>query len=88
MKRFALVNNQNVVENIILWDGTSAWAPPENMQLIDAEGVTCSLGWTYEAGVFVKPPEPEVVEPVIQTTAEPVIEPVSADVSLNQPQPE
>lgn len=55
MHKYALVNNQNVVENIILWDGEAEWAPPEGMQLVNVENVDAGIGWKYENNVFVDP---------------------------------
>lgn len=72
MKRFALVNSQNVVENIVIWDGSTTWTPPKNMQLIDVENVICGIGWTYLSGVFVEPVTPEEVPE--STTSQPTLE--------------
>jgi hypothetical protein len=58
MNKYALINNQNVIENVISWDGTTEWTPPENMTCINIEGIDCGIGWTYDGIVFTAPPEP------------------------------
>ena len=57
MNKYALINNQNIVENIVLWDGGDSWQPPENMRCVNAENVLCSLGWRYDGAVFTAPDE-------------------------------
>lgn len=60
MDRYVLVRN-NVVENVIAWDGVSPWDPPEGVTMQrDPGGV--GPGWIrQEDGTFVSPipPEPE-----------------------------
>jgi len=72
MYKYALINNQNIVDNIILWDGVDSWQPPENMTCINVENIVCSIGWSYDGSVFTKPetavvvtpePTPEVIPP-------------------------
>lgn len=59
MKRHAVVDGNGVVHNVILWDGASAWAPPEGMSVVEAEGVFFDIGWKWENGAFTAPPPPE-----------------------------
>jgi len=59
MNKYALINNQNIVDNIVLWDGGDSWQPPENMTCINVESIDCSIGWVYDGSVFS---EPEVIE--------------------------
>lgn len=33
VSRYALVNANGIVENIVLWDGKSSWEPPKNVVL-------------------------------------------------------
>jgi hypothetical protein len=63
MNRYALINNQNIVDNIILWDGSDSWTPPENMTCINVESIKCGIGWSYDGTVFTAPPEPEPTQP-------------------------
>jgi len=60
MPNYAVVNADNVVENIIVWDESSEWRPPEGHIIVKSEGIPCSIGWHHKEGVFEKPPEPEV----------------------------
>ena len=69
MYKYALINNQNIVENVISWDGESNWTPPENMTCLNVENVECGIGWSYDGSVFTEPvfvvktPEPEAIPP-------------------------
>lgn len=62
MRKHAIIDSNNVVENIILWDGTSEWRPPEGKTLVEVEEIFCGPGWIYENGVFTEPPPPPVEE--------------------------
>jgi hypothetical protein len=57
MPNYAIVNSDNIVENIIVWDEASAWSPPEGRIIVKAEGIICGIGWKHENGVFTEPPE-------------------------------
>jgi hypothetical protein len=66
MKNFAWINtDNNLVENVIYYDGESTITLPENVQIIempdDYHGTWSPLGigWSYINGQFVEPPEPE-----------------------------
>ena len=65
MNRYALINNQNIVDNIVLWDGSDSWQPPENMLCINVEGILCDIGWIYDGSELTAPE-------VIVVTPEPV----------------
>lgn len=60
MPKYALVDPNNVVINIIVWDESSDWRPPEGHIIVNAEEVFCDIGWHHKDGAFEKPPEPEV----------------------------
>jgi len=71
MNKYALINNQNIVDNIILWDGGDSWQPPQTMTCINVEGIECSIGWAYDGSVFTAPEVVEVTpEPVLELTKE------------------
>ncbi|EHO2029267.1 tail fiber assembly protein [Escherichia coli] len=53
---YAVVDN-NVVINVIIWDGISEWKP-ETGNLVPLKG-EAGIGWTYSDGVFTAPPPPE-----------------------------
>jgi|LakMenEpi03Aug12_release.lakeMendotaPanAssembly.Ray.scaffolds.fasta_scaffold1749372_2 hypothetical protein len=65
MPNYAVVNADNVVENIIVWDEVSAWEPPEGRFIVKSEEIPCSIGWHHKDGVFTAPPEPEPPAPEI-----------------------
>lgn len=52
-KRYAMIKN-GIVENIVLWDGETTWNPG-NYQLVDVSGISCSIGMTYNDGIFSEP---------------------------------
>lgn len=68
MARFAVIDAEGIVKNVILWDEVSQWDPPEGHALIKAEDVFCDIGWKHENGIFTNPNPP----------AEPTPEPTSA----------
>lgn len=69
MNKYALINNQNIVDNIVVWDGGDSWQPPENMTCINVEDIECSLGWVYDGSAFTAP---EVVVVIPESTPEPI----------------
>lgn len=68
MPHFAVVNSDNVVENIVVWDGASLWSPPEGRILVSSEGKPCSIGWLHSNGEFSdpNPPKEEAATPPAQ----------------------
>jgi len=68
MNKYALINNQNIVDNIVLWDGGDSWQPPENMTCINVESIDCGIDWIYDGSVFTAPEE-------VVLTPEPLPEP-------------
>lgn len=53
---YAVVENEIVV-NVILWDGESEWSPDNGVAIIADSGV--SIGWSYVDEVFTPPPPPK-----------------------------
>lgn len=58
--RYAVINNANIVENIIIADEGFRL---EGKNLINVDNVTCNVGDKYESGIFI----PVKIEPVINT---------------------
>lgn len=60
MYRYAVVNAEAIVENIVVWDGASAWSPPEGRSLVKVDNLVCNIGWKHENGTFtdLTPPAP------------------------------
>ena len=62
IQRYALIKN-DTVSNVVLWDGSDKWTPPEDVTLVMVdEGWGFGVGDLYIDGVFYRPvpPEPEV----------------------------
>ena len=77
MYKYALINNQNIVENIVLWDGSDSWQPPENMTCINVENIECDLSWVYDGSAFTAP-EVIVVTPTSEPTREELLAQLNA----------
>lgn len=58
MARHAIIDNQNKVVNIVLWDGAE-WLPPRNHTVVDVTDKDCHIGDTYEpqANTFTRTQE-------------------------------
>lgn len=52
--RYAIVCN-NIVQNVILWDGKTDYNPPEDCSLIECSDEV-GIGFTYKDGEFHPPP--------------------------------
>lgn len=55
MDRYAVVNAENVVTNVIVWDGVTKWTPPPGHVVKPHE--ECGIGdiWNDQLGDFVRP---------------------------------
>lgn len=61
--RFAIVNQQNIVENIILWDGLEPWSPcHESDELHLIEDIVCAPGMVLNGDGTFSYPVVEVTE--------------------------
>lgn len=57
MSNYAMVNNEtNRVDNVIVWDGVTPYAPPEGYTLVEIPETepTPGIGWFYIDGAFVE----------------------------------
>ncbi len=61
LRRYAVVRD-GVVENVVLWDGESDWAPPEGSTLV--EDIAAGPGDVYDGGNFHRPAPPPQAKPV------------------------
>ena len=60
LKSYAVVVDGKVV-NVVVWSGTTNWAPDEGEAVQIPEGVTAGIGWDYVDGEFVdNRPQPEL----------------------------
>ena len=58
--KWAIVEQNNIVSNVVVWDGSSSWTPPKNTTMIELQEMeNCRIGSTYSAGQnprFINPP--------------------------------
>jgi len=55
-KRYALVDANGLVVNVILWDGVEEFTPPDKTQAIQSD--TAQRGDTWDGTQFISPPQP------------------------------
>jgi hypothetical protein len=57
MFRYAVVNADNLVVNVIIWDGESRWSPPSGCFVVRSDA--CDVGQIYDpvAETFSYPAE-------------------------------
>jgi len=54
--RYALVDADGLVSNIVEWDGEAPWSPPEGLTAVEApDGV--SKDWSLLDGIWAAPVE-------------------------------
>ena len=81
--RVAIVNSENKVENIALWDGVTPWQPcHEDDELVLVEGVPVDLGWIYDGLNFSVPPPAPAPEPTAEDLAKASARAKLADLGL------
>lgn len=72
MKNVAVVNPlSGLVENVVVVDEAMEWSTPVGSQLVEIDGRSASIGWSYDASqdVFIQPEVPPTVEtPVLSCT--------------------
>ncbi|ELE9752047.1 tail fiber assembly protein [Enterobacter kobei] len=56
MQNYALIKN-GVVENVVIWDENGNIF--DDYTVVNLEGLTAGIGWTYDGEKFSAPPEPE-----------------------------
>ncbi|WP_406705265.1 tail fiber assembly protein [Sodalis sp.] len=67
-ERYAVIDAQGNVVNMIRWDGISPWRPREGHRAIDASNEPdAMIGGRYEDGKFIRipPPPPEPLPPAL-----------------------
>ncbi|MGC0153078.1 hypothetical protein ACPRNU_11505 [Chromobacterium vaccinii] len=64
MAKYALVDGNGIVSNMVEWDGLSEWRPNDGLQVVQSD--EAGVGWMYEGGVF----SPPVVQEVQLTLAQ------------------
>lgn len=56
MQRYALIDENGNVDNIVMWDGSTSWTLPTGYTAVATD--KANIGWTYTNGNFVEPPAP------------------------------
>jgi hypothetical protein len=85
MKNFALVNKtNNLVENVIIWDGTHKIDLPTDFVAIEipknenfGEWSMIGPGWSWVNGVFTEPPKPVHTVVPLDDNGKPINQPIS-----------
>lgn len=62
-KRYALVDSNGLIQNVIIWDGVSEWSPPDGLTEVEDTAQVATIGGTYLNGVFTAPPPPPPLLP-------------------------
>jgi len=59
MYRYAVCNADNLVVNVIIWDGQTRWAPPSGCFVVRSD--VCDIGHIYDPNTqtFAYPPQEE-----------------------------
>ena len=58
MARYAVIDAENIVQNVIEWDGVAEWSPPDGQTaLLDTDPPTAQLSYIYDpaTGTFSAP---------------------------------
>lgn len=67
MARYALIDSRGNVQNVVEWDGQSAWSAPSDLTAIVDDNNLVGPGWSYASGRFSPPPStappPMVADP-------------------------
>ena len=72
MSKYALINKEtNIVDNIIVWDGTNCWIPPDTHTAVNIENTLVGQGFIYDNETFTAPvvtsTEPKLTLEQLQT---------------------
>ena len=55
--RWALVDANNVVTGVIIWDGKADYTPADGLTVVAVpDGVGAGPGWTYDGTDWIAPP--------------------------------
>lgn len=52
--RYALVQADGLVANVVEWDGVEPWTPPEDLTPVEATAEVCP-GWRLDDGDWLPP---------------------------------
>ena len=55
---YAIIDINNLVVNVVIWDGQSAWQPSDNCVAVQIPlNSEAGIGWSYIDGEFTPPSE-------------------------------
>lgn len=54
--RYALVDEDGLTLNVVLWDGQGSWTPPGGLTAVEAP-IEAGIGWRLQDGQWLPPEE-------------------------------
>ena len=58
--RYALIDADGLVVNVIVWDGNAEYTAPDGLTLVQIpDDQPCGTGWTYDVTNWIAPPPVE-----------------------------
>ncbi|MXF49446.1 hypothetical protein GR294_23410 [Raoultella sp. Lac2] len=52
---WAVIDSNGIVVNIVVWDGSEEWLPPEGMTAVNCGDKPFCIGGSYRDGEFTPP---------------------------------
>ncbi|HHS9624592.1 TPA: hypothetical protein ACTXE4_000199 [Raoultella ornithinolytica] len=52
---WAVIDSNCIVVNIVVWDGSEEWSPPEGMTAVNCGDKPFCIGGSYKDGEFTPP---------------------------------
>ncbi|CAM7148867.1 TPA: hypothetical protein NR743_004380 [Klebsiella pneumoniae] len=52
---WAVIDSNSIVVNIVVWDGSEEWSPPEGMTAVNCGDKPFCIGGSYKDGEFTPP---------------------------------
>lgn len=52
---WAVIDSNCIVVNIVVWDGSEEWSPPEGMTAVNCGDKPFCIGGSYKDGEFIPP---------------------------------
>ena len=69
--RWAVVDSDGLVTNVVLWDGVTEWHPGPGLTVVNLAGSSAGPGWTYDGSTFSPPPTTSEPAESVTTAASP-----------------
>jgi hypothetical protein len=55
MSKYAVVNENNIADNVIIWDGETDYQPEEGYSLVNVDDSYMGIGWELVDGEWISP---------------------------------